>query len=100
MKASFEFDGDQLRLYIKVEDDCERSLAKVMAKYNCATVHLDYGEDRYYSAYRDQEPKGVVVYLKEPPKCYFNGQACEKRCDLTDGGTGCKLDKQPSQSEG
>lgn len=91
MKAEFDFDGDSLRIYIKVEDECEIALAKVLEKYNRSHVCLDYGSDGFYSSYRREEPKGIRITMKESPKCYANGQACTRNCDFNDGGTGCKM---------
>ena len=82
MKSTFEFDGDVLRLYIKVEDRCEVALAKVLEKYNRATVSLTHPESSMYSYRdRDQDPTGVVVTLREAPKCNQTGTWCERGCE-------------------
>lgn len=91
MKAEFDFDGERLRIWIKVEDRCELALAKVIEKYNRATVSLRYPDSNLYSYHRDQDPKAVEIILRESPKCPANGEACQRGCVFIDGSRGCEL---------
>jgi hypothetical protein len=81
MKAEFDFDGERLRLYIKVEDRCEVAMAKVIEKYNRATVSLVKPRQDYGYSTRDEDPKGIEVILREAPKCLQSGTWCERGCD-------------------
>jgi hypothetical protein len=80
MKAEFEFDGDSLRIFLKVEDRCEVALARVIEKYNRATVSLSYSESGMYSYRHNEDPKGVSIILREAPKCPQTGTWCSGSC--------------------
>ena len=86
MKAEFSFDGYELVLYVGVEDRCEVALAKVIEKYNRATVSLSYPERTGFMSYREREedPKGIRIVLTESPKCPSTGTWCERNCPSHD----------------
>lgn len=87
MKAEFDFDGERLRIYIKVEGRCEVALAKVIEKYNRATVSLSYPDRHFGYSYRDEDPTAVQITLREAVKCPQTGTWCARECDQ---GTDCK----------
>jgi hypothetical protein len=84
MRAEFNFDGDELRIYIKVEDRCEVALARVMEKYTRASVSLSYPDGGMYSYERDPDPKAIRITLREAPKCPSTGTWCERNCPSHD----------------
>jgi hypothetical protein len=91
MKAEFDFDGDRLRLFIRVEGRCEVAIAKVIEKYNRATVSLSYPDRGMYSYTREEDPRGIEIVLREAPKCQTTGTWCANGCD---GMAGCILAAQ------
>ena len=98
MKAEFDFDGERLRLYIRVEDRCEVAMAKLLEKYNRATISLDYGKRDYYTTYREEDPKGLQLELRESPKCPATGGACDFGCEM--GATCTKVEQRRDAAEG
>lgn len=97
MKAEFDFDGERLHLRIKVEDECEVAIAKLIGKFTVASVNLDYGRYGDYGySHREQDPKAIDIYLKQPPKCFSTGKACELGCRAD---AGCQMAAQQASSQ-
>lgn len=97
MRAEFDFDGERVRLYIKVEDRCEVALAKVIEKFSQATVSLVMPRQEYGYSHRDEDPKGIEIILREAPKCPQTGTWCANGCDQI---AGCSLAAQQVVRDG
>lgn len=68
MKATFEFDGESLRIHLVVEDSTERAVAQLMERFSAATVRIDYGESSMYHYSDRSYPKAVDITLRVPPE--------------------------------